>query len=424
VLRSYQFSPGDRIILSYAIARAYWQLYDSEFMRTKWSGETIWFMPEEDGKTLHDQLPLRSYLSFPINLPGSRVQDIVSGAPLTHQCPRIFAIGLLLLQIGLSQPLPAVKRRDDIAQTNFDHRMAKRQLEELKGITWVGFENKAYFDEAVGYCLDSSKFVVHPSPTDPPCTSSFDSPTATDARRETARRRKIFYRHVVRPLAWLAKKGFGSSPDGTTHRYIRRKDDPPSPGIDGGILLPEASFHAGKTAAPRNWMKDLKSINADVEMKRRKNSVRTPIRVAILDTGFSDKLPSFVEDNSRIACIKKRRDFVDPSGTAEDVFGHGTFMAKLVMECAPSAEIIIGRIATTTKALEGSEKRVAEVSTQAGSRYSALSSANSMGGSIRLLYGQGPNVGRTSFPCRLDFRWTIRSSRTLSQRCTPTATAQ
>lgn len=424
MLRGYQFSPRDRIILSYAIARAYWQLYDSEFMRTKWSGETIWFMPEEDGTTSHDQLPLRSYLSFPTDPPGIRVQDIVSDAPLTHRCPRIFAIGLLLLQIGLSRPLPALKRRDEIAQANFDHQIAKSQLKVLRGIKWDGFENKAYFDEAVAYCLDSSKFVVHPGPTDPHCTSSFNSPTATDARREIARRRKIFYRHVVRPLAWLAKKGFGSSADGTTYRYIRRTDASPSSTIDGSILLPEASFHAGKTAAPRNWMKDLKSINADVEMKRRKNRVRTPIRVAILDTGFSGKLPSFVEDSSRIACIKEKRDFVDPSGTAEDVFGHGTFMAKLVMECAPSAEIIIGRIATTTKALEGSEKRVAEVSKQAGSRYSASSSANLMGGSIRLLYGQGPNVGRTSFPCRLDFRWTISSSRTLSRRCTRTATAQ
>lgn len=320
-------------------------------------------MPEEDENTPHDQLPLRSYLSFPVNPSGSRLQDIVSDAPLTHQCPRIFAIGLLLLQIGLSRPLPAVKRRDEIAQANFDHCVAKSQLVELKRTKWAGFENKAYFDEVVGYCLDSSKFVVHPSSAGPHSTSRSDSSAATDGSQEMARRRKIFYRHVVRPLAWLAKKGFGSGPDGTIHRYIRRTDDSPSPtaGTDSSISLPRASFHGGKTAKPRSWLKDLNSISADVEMKRRRNGVRKPIRVAILDTGFSGKLPSFVEDSSRIARITEKRDFVNSSGTAEDVFGHGTFMAKLVMECAPSAEIIIGRVATTTKALEGSEKRVAEV---------------------------------------------------------------
>lgn len=320
-------------------------------MRAKWTGKTIWFMPEEeDGNNLGDQLPLRSYLTFPINLAGCRIDDFVGDTPLTHNCPRIFAIGVLLLEIGLSQPLPIIKRHDEIGHANAIHRIAASQLRKLKGLKWDGFHNKAYFDEAVAYCFDSNNFFVRPVPAGNHGESRSDSPGATDKKRELATRREVFRRNVVLPLEWLAKKGFGS---GTVPRYIRQTGC----AQDGNPLL---------EALPSGWVKNLRRINTAVERNRRSRNVQTtPITVAVLDTGFSDKLPNFVEDSSKTACIKERRDFTGCGlGTGDDVFGHGTFMAKLVMECAPSANLIIGRVAANTKALENSEKQVAEVSVQ------------------------------------------------------------
>lgn len=424
VLRSYEFTPRDRIILSYAIARAYWQLYDSEFMRTKWTGENIWFMPEEDEGSSPHQLPLRSYLSFPFSPPGNNpLQDIVRDAPLTHQFPRILAIGLLLLQIGLSKPLPPVRRRNEISQTNFEYMVAKSQLKELKRLKWEGFENKTYFDEAVGYCLDGSKFVVNPR-TASHKTSKAASTETMDGSDEIVARRKIFYRHVVRPLAWLANKGFGSCDKRDTTHYIQRSNGPSTSEAEGGMLQPEASFHSGKPAVAQNWLRDLKAINAQIEIKRRKEEVRTrPIRVAILDTGFDASLPSLRLDSSKMACIIEKRDFVDPSNaadpsnTAKDTFGHGTFMARLVMECAPSAEIIIARVAKSTKALDGSEKRVEEVSTKHKIALAHVQKCYLLNREhVRLFYGPEPNVRPTSFPCRSDFRGYIRASRMPSRR--------
>lgn len=50
VLRNYDLTPKDKVMLSYAVARSYWHYYNSELMRTKWTSDTIWFMPEKDNE--------------------------------------------------------------------------------------------------------------------------------------------------------------------------------------------------------------------------------------------------------------------------------------------------------------------------------------------------------------------------------------
>lgn len=306
----------------------------------KWTSETIYFMPKEDNSERRDQLPLR----------------------LNHRYPRILAIGILLLEVGLCKPFRTKNVTNKIAHINLDHRIAVSYLSDLKTQIWDGFPKKMYFDQAIEFCLNSEGFVT-PSTVRP-------SPVVKELNQHEGMlmRRKMFYKHVVRPLAWLARTGFGTMKREPS--YIHRSlDDPAADG--NSTIVPqqgqsqsEAVFHSAKNAVPEHWLENLKAINAELERTRRRHGIRTRTKVAILDTGFNDTIMEAMEDESKLRCITHRKDFVGHSSAsaATDTFGHGTFMARLVMECAPGAEVIVARVATCTKDLLTSQPRVAKVS--------------------------------------------------------------
>ncbi|MBE3047056.1 hypothetical protein IMZ48_31930 [Candidatus Bathyarchaeota archaeon] len=376
ILRNYRLTPKNKVILAYTIAQAYWQFYDSELMRTKWTSETICFMSADvRGASPPDEMPLRPYLTFPFGIPSNPLQDVIHDDHLNHQHPRIFAIGVLLLGIGLAEPFPTISRRNQVSQVNGDHQIATNQLRELKTAKWDGFRYKSYFDSAVEHCLDGQRLVSRSEkPIKAGAAGPMLSTTRPDEQDGILRRRKSFYNNVVLPLKWLAEKGFG-------HGYqvipcIRRNPAVPSPsaGILASLPQLEASFHSGRDVNPRMWLRDLNTISSEVERERRVYRAKrdgdvgtefevrtTAIRIAILDTGLDRSLLGFDLEDGRPSRVTREKDFVDGSSTA-DTFGHGTFMARLVMKCAPSAEIIVARVARDSEQLKVSQERVKEVS--------------------------------------------------------------
>jgi hypothetical protein len=40
----YVLTPRDRIMLSFAVARGFWEFYGSELINSRWCSEDIWFM--------------------------------------------------------------------------------------------------------------------------------------------------------------------------------------------------------------------------------------------------------------------------------------------------------------------------------------------------------------------------------------------
>lgn len=183
--------------------------------------------------------------------------------------------------------------------------------------------------------------------------------TLADNQRGILERRRKFYKNVVLPLRYLAETGFGYKVGNV--RRIRRKPsaDPLSPEVPSELSRPEASFHAGKPVIPGLWLDDLSRISAKIESQRRQCGIKRAIRVAILDTGNDI-------DNSSWRIVEKR-NFVDISDdTVADKYGHGTLMTKLIMECAPSANIIIARVAENSKDLEHSQENIEEAILWAG----------------------------------------------------------
>ena len=364
VLRNYDLTPKDKVILSYAIARSYWQYYDSELMRTKWTSDTIWFMPEKDSRRHKGQLPLCAYLTFPFGVPSNTTPDILYEDLLTHRCPRIFGIGVLLLEIGLGKPFGTGKRRDMVAQANLNHKVAIDELLELQKTDWDGFTNKKYLDSVVKFCLNSENFMP---PLEQPKTTRqgvmLTTRVATDSDWQAGVliRRKILHKNVIRPLAWLAKRGFRAQAGDIT--YVNKKPNPsPQKGLSNTPWQPEpeALFHSA--IVPKQWLSNLRKISEQVERKRRECRVTTPVRIAILDTGLNRDFPIFKEKSGLIKSITDEADFVNPGAlTMTDIFGHGTFMARLIMTCAPGAEILVARVAENTNQLKSSQMNIKEV---------------------------------------------------------------
>ncbi|KAJ3567926.1 hypothetical protein NPX13_g6598 [Xylaria arbuscula] len=353
VLSQYKLTSKDKIILSYAVSQSYWNYYDSELMRVKWTSDNIWFMPVEASHEQRDELPLRAYIPLPLDLSDGTEPDVIYADLLNHQCPRIFDLGVLLLEIGLGRPFQVLNRRDRVAQANFNHKRASDELLELEKDNWDAFTHKKYFDYAVKFCLSRENFIPPKQLQQPPRESS-SSILDWKGSPGILERRRMLHKHVVRPLAWLAKRGFKAKAGDST--YVSRKlNASPHGGTSDALstLELDALFH--NSIIPRAWLMDLKKINELVERKRREYRVKTPVRVAILDTGFNRDLFNVKARNGLIKSITDEMDFTNTSApNMIDASGHGTFMARLIMECSPNVEILVARVAENTNALKSS----------------------------------------------------------------------
>jgi len=323
---------------------------------------------EELGETDRDQLPLCTYLTFPFGVPNNPPKDILLDGPLTHRFPRIFDIGVLLLEIGLGKPFRRSEKSNEDARVNFNHRIAVKEHQKLADEAWDGFLNKKAFDQAVGFCLNNDNFLTDaekPKTNHLGVVKPAKPSTKSDPKKGILARRRIFYKNVVKPLAWLAKEGFRSQTGKVS--YISRKPEAPKPaasppGLPQALEQPgwEDVFHS--TIIPKNWPEDLKKISALVAAKRRQHQIRTPVRVAILDTGLNKNMAIFKEKPQLLKCVTDEIDYVDPGCDMTDAFGHGTLMARLVMECAPGAEILVARVARDTETLCTSKGNIRDVS--------------------------------------------------------------
>ena len=251
VLKNYDLTPKDKVMLAYAIAWSYWQYYDSELMRTRWKSDSIWFMPKEDARDREDQLLLCAYLSFPFGILSDTAPDFLSDELLNHRCPRIFDIGVLLLEIGLSKQFRSGNRRNWVAQMNLNHKIATDELLELENTHWDGFKNKVYFDRAVKFCLNGKNFM--PSPRQSATTQKPSVlPTGTDSDGIRIRKR-MFKKNVVLPLAWMVKRGFRAQAGEIT--YVNKKwNISPQQGLSElhRQQEPEALFHSA--IVPQRWL--------------------------------------------------------------------------------------------------------------------------------------------------------------------------
>jgi hypothetical protein len=373
---SYILSNGNldiehKITLAYAVARACWQFYTSDLMHARWTSDDIWLMPIDSHS--RNQIPLRAFVSFPFDQRNPSPAEYLEMGDYTHRYPRILFLGIILLEIGLGEPLGLEPFKSSnlslVAHTNKAHFKARMRVHEFKKMPWVDFSYQKVFVEAIENCLDSQNFKNmrkaprkwqgrdQPGSKQPPIA-------ATPVPME---RRDALYRKVVAPLCWLANVGFkasGEVPFITVQRVQRPKSNPVEDEESRAFWneVKKPTFDTtGSAIQSGGWMDRLKVIYTYVLRRRMVAKVTSPIRVAILDTGCNRDIPFF--QNPIISkCFKEWKDFTANSQISVDMFGHGTFMARLLLQVAPIVDLYVARVAVTQDQLESNEDKVIQVS--------------------------------------------------------------
>ncbi|KAI1742163.1 S8 family peptidase [Xylaria scruposa] len=359
-----------KIKLSYTVARAFWQFYNSELMNAGWTSEDILLFRLDQEFSSPEDILLRVFVSFPFggqyNEPPAESYD---EGPYTHRYPRILCLGIILLEIGLGQAIEIGNASElvSVEHTNRVHIKAGLKLRELKKAKWDAFRSKDDFVEAVENCLESVNFKE--------TTSRRRSRHQSDSSEKShlSERRNALYRKVVAPLFRLATVGFEDSDEPPLIRIpneVRDKsisaDDEELRSSWGEIHDTHSSFLSGPSGSREGFLHHLQVIAGHITRCRRLAKTTKPIRVAVLDTGCQKEL-DFFQDSRRSNRLRGWKDFtMGGSQSAIDTFGHGTFMARLLMHVAPIADVHVIRVAENTEDLENHEQNIVKAIVHAG----------------------------------------------------------
>ncbi|RKL44096.1 hypothetical protein BFJ72_g3829 [Fusarium proliferatum] len=360
-IQSYKLTDKDKILLAHAIAHSFWQFYESDLMRNRWTSDDIWFMNEMDHQhSPKDQLALRVYMPLDFEYQQINLKD-EERSMLTHPFPHILGLGLILLQIGLSRPFKSMTHLTLISRLNRDHGAARQLLSELEKAQWARSTHRDIFARAVANCLDPRTFAS--STPKPKTTKSSTKDDLAISGGEDGIRRNV-YTEIVEPLSKLVNIAFKA--DAKYVSYLARCKEVET----HNKLHPQvASFHTGKTIVPEEWLDNLKHISMHIVNLREAKLEHEfkPVKVAILDTGCDAELP-FCKIPRRKRSIRAWRDFASDGGEEtsgpdcmEDQYGHGSLMTRLIMEAAPLAHIYVARVAKNTDELEYSSDQIAQV---------------------------------------------------------------
>ncbi|SPQ27138.1 eb9e5973-4242-4e07-a02c-a10ffa8441c9 [Thermothielavioides terrestris] len=317
-----------------------------DFFDADLSSQRIYFLgstKESRSGTLKQTL----YLSFASNLPATAESHIFR---IGH--PTLLSFAKLLLEIEFGQSI------DFCITSNCDKTNRATWAELCDMVDQLEEERNDSYLQAVRGCLMAHRQI----------SRALRLGAAYERDAELTIRKELYGEVVEKLEAALAestprtgnKRQRSESPDPIPRTKLRLS----KPNFQGQSEQ-EASFHSA--IAPKTWLRDLMTISRQVEIKRREWRVTAPIRVAILDTGLDWDFPVFRKRTGLLKSISDVKDFVTSSTpTATDIFGHGTFMARLIMECAPGAEILVARVAENTDKLKNSQANVKEAILWAG----------------------------------------------------------
>jgi hypothetical protein len=389
VIKNYTFSVRDKIILAHTVAQTFWQLYASDFMQSVWTSDNIWFMYHENEGTRGNKLPMKVYIAFDFSKDPQTVPEFLAKHPgdnLSHRLPHVLALGILILEIALGD---TVREPGSIAMDITTlHIQAHKKYTRLKDTQWDGFKlHMDHLIEAIHQCLEFKVWLDSCPPTPdletPIATGKNDGKLGSKLNQKEPtnllNRKELLYDKVVKPLACLAS-AFHEDIEKVTYPYNDVTYILPCNEKARIIkrFQPKSALPFSKQAS--TWFDDLKVINAylqdQIEARQEENETEiakdhssvdkarskcfSPIKVAILDTGYNPDM-GFFKTEGRSSRIKWK-DFVCEAPRGVDDHGHGSFMTQLVMATSPFVDVYVVRIAESEKDIDYSgDERIGKV---------------------------------------------------------------
>lgn len=349
VIDKFNLGYGMRPVLAYALAKAVWYHYDSDWIGVSIANNGIYFLGEGN-----DEDPIyfcKPYLPVKLQASQDRAAEYKAEHGLLHRYPRVLALGIMIMELATGQHVEVEGHPE-----SWTPRVSNDQLIRLQDLVDnVTFQDDCKFPNyitVVRNCLDPRIF------SDAPCSPS-------DIKGNLERRRNILYEKVVDPLRQLVK---GTGWDKHIEEFERtplvpklgRRTNPPhvvTTTLPGNRPTSPVD-HLTPSIDP--WLEDIAEFNRMVSRERSKAGVNAkPIRIAILDTGYDENAPTF-DIPVRASRIKGWRDFVLRSRRPVDIDGHGTHLLTLLLQIECSAHIYVARVTEHELGLATAEDNVAE----------------------------------------------------------------
>ncbi|KAF6813980.1 putative subtilisin [Colletotrichum musicola] len=330
-----------KIVLAFIVARSFWQYYDSSWMDSPWSSNSIHFLPELVVEDEHDQPSVALYASKPyfavqfLQHAGESV-EYCSAFGVVCRYPRLLALRIILLEIGRGQSLTIEDHGSVEANLNANWTLAKRLTN--KNRTWGDFDYPHYRQAILG-CLNYN----------------YSEQAGASVETNVFARKAAVYEAVLQPLEKLINElGFAENmnimdPIDASQGPDRIADVPAPP------AMPMQNSAVAKAS---QWLNDLNAINRYFHKRCPLASVPSP-RVAILDTGFDDE-GAFFSVPGRRQKVKGWKDFAADSEVPVDDNGHGSHCIALIMKVAPHATIYVARIAKDRGSLRNAAQAIAD----------------------------------------------------------------
>lgn len=341
-------------VLAYILAKAVWYYYDSEWVSMGITKNSVYFM----GETLDDDVSYfcKPYLSAQLPPYGSHptieCRQIVG---MIHRYPRILALGIMLVEIATGRRFEAEGHPD-----HWDPKTTNQQLLSLqKHLNSGDFHEDCRFPRykaAVSKCLDPMLF--RNAPFNPKKPSE-----------NLEQRRSILYSQVVDPLRQLME---GTGWDAELDEFERTALVPkprakPASRPPTSPTISEVSSPV--TQKNDSWLEQVAVLNQMLKKERRKVPTRgSPLKIAILDTGYDENAPAF-DLPGRSRKVKAWRDFASYSPHPVDADGHGTHLLTLLLQVECPANIYVARVAESSKTLKSAEANIAEAVRVAASEW-------------------------------------------------------
>ncbi|KAK8127336.1 hypothetical protein PG984_008444 [Apiospora sp. TS-2023a] len=342
ILRTHTLTDDIKGVLAYTLAHWTWRFYDSDWLNTPCTSNSIHFMRDqpdmEDTQKDLDMYPTRPYFAVDFAVESSAMTELFEDQDLLHRDPRARALGIMLVEIGIGSVLPrtdendgtmnAVKRENKDWDTALKIATRKRPKPE--------FHYPRYWT-AVARCLSLEEFGSRPY---------FPNDSGRTRKHKLKKRKALLYDQVVYPLEQLLiATGWNGEID--SMGPFRKQDYPKHEHLSPELnTTPDKVSNESKEA--EKWLRQVDRLNAEILKANRSFSTPKRPRIAILDTGYD---PKFLFSLGCIPRLKGWKDCVNHETQPVDSHGHGTHVLGLVMRIASEADIYVARVAKTSKDL-------------------------------------------------------------------------
>ncbi|KAK4182828.1 hypothetical protein QBC35DRAFT_349749, partial [Podospora australis] len=304
ILDRFDMRHGMRVVLAYTLAKAVWYYYDSEWMTLSIGNRNANFMAEAaDDGTAYFCKPYLCADFTPIDNKTPEYRPVVG---LRHRYPRVFALGIMLFEIAIGRQLDVQGRPDDWTP--------RQGMISSRFCCFRDDCEYPWYKLAVKNCLDPGLFRDAP----------YNTKKGQKPSENLARRRAILHDQVVSPLRRLVEG------TGWNTEFQEIEDTALTPkgrttilsASDLHDILPTKSTNEDITPSPilkrqrDEWVDQTTKLNRILQKEPTKRLRISPVRIAVLDTGYDDSVPTFDEPN-RPKRIKKWRDFVSHGSTTQ-----------------------------------------------------------------------------------------------------------